>query len=165
LAQWFLGNGDPDEDPAYFRVFADSAHAGRRRRIDHCSVHVSGLPRRQLTPLATGVWFALALVYVLVQLGRRLGFVSGWLDWYLADLICLPLLLGLVLIVQRSYRHIRSWTLPHWHGLVAAATYGVYFELILPHFKSGVVGDPRDILSYLLGWLLFELLINRPVSV
>lgn len=115
-----------------------------------------------LTPQAMGVWLGLSLAYVALQAGRRAGYVSGWLDWYFADLVCLPVLLGLVLMVQRSYRQTSAWLLPRWHGLLAAVSYALYFELLLPRFKASVVGDVRDAACYFLGWLLFELLINRP---
>lgn len=108
------------------------------------------------------MWSALLLGYVLIQLGRRQGLLSGWVDWYLADLICMPILLGGVLMVQRRLRGSCDWCLPWWHGLLAAVAYGLYFEILLPYFKPTAVGDLWDIVCYLLGWVLFELLINRP---
>ena len=79
----------------------------------------------------------------------------------MADLVCLPLVLGLVLMAQRMTGQSLDWTLPWWHGLIGMMTYALYFEGVLPRLHSGAVADLRDALGYLLGWVLFELLINR----
>ncbi len=119
-------------------------------------------PWQKLTRSSQLVWLAMLLSYALVQWGRGAGQVPQLVDWYLADFLCLPLVLGLVLVVQRLAGQSLAWTLPWWHGLAGALAYGIYFEAILPSFSASAVADPRDAVGYLLGWLVFELLINRP---
>lgn len=109
-------------------------------------------------------WLALALMYGAVTAARGLGLLQGPVAWYLGDVLCLPLVLGLVLAGQRRTGRGPGWTLPWWHGLFAALAYGVYFEVLLPQWRSGPVGDPFDALGYLVGWLLFEGLLNRGPS-
>ncbi len=121
-------------------------------------------PSRLLSRWATLIWVGLLLAYVLLQIGRAHGLRGTILDWYLTDVICLPLVLGLILAVQRWYRRAPAWLLPRWHGLVAAVAYAAWFEAALHHFRASAVGDARDALSYLVGWLLFEILINRPAQ-
>ncbi len=116
---------------------------------------------RQIRPPAIGIWIGLSLIYALLRLARHYGQVTGPVDWYLADLVCLPVVLGVILAAQRWYHCSPSWTLPRWHGLFATVIYTVYFEAVLPRFKSTAIGDVRDGMCYLLGWMLFELLINR----
>jgi hypothetical protein len=109
------------------------------------------------------VWLGLAGLYAMARVGRASGWLSGPADWYLTDLLCLPLVLGLALQVQRLCGRSRDWSLPCEHGLVAAAGYGLYFEWLLPRLDARFVADPGDFLCYLLGWLLFEFLLNRPL--
>jgi len=82
------------------------------------------------------MWAALALLYGLVRIGRPFGLVPGAADWYLADLICLPLVLGLVLMAHRRLGRSPAWRLPLWHGAAAAVAYATYFEVILPRFSA-----------------------------
>jgi hypothetical protein len=118
-------------------------------------------PWQKLASSSRWVWLAMVLLYSLVLWGRQAGEVPQLVDWYLADLVCLPLVLGLVLMAQRMTGQSLDWTLPWWHGLTGMVAYALYFEGVLPRLNSGAVADPRDALGYLLGWVLFELLINR----
>ncbi len=106
------------------------------------------------------VWCLAALGYALVQLGRHGGWVHHWWDWHATDVLCLPLVLGLVLMAQRWRAGDPRLRLPWWHGLVAAVSYGLYFEVILPRVATGRVADPVDAACYFIGWLLFEILLN-----
>lgn len=119
-------------------------------------------PLYKLPFTARLIWFSLMLVYISLQVGRQLGTVHGAIDGYLADVICLPLVLGVVLMAHRLIGQPMTWILPRWHGAFAAASFAIYFEFILPHWKTTVVADPSDAAAYFLGWALFELLINRP---
>ncbi len=108
------------------------------------------------------VWWALALAYGALQWARRRGDLPLMIDWYFADVLCLPLVLGLVLAAQRLVGRPADWTLPWWHGLAGAIFYAVYFEGVLPRLSDRAVADPTDALAYLLGWGVFESLINQP---
>ena len=119
-------------------------------------------PLGKLNSTSRLVWLGLLFVYLGIQVGRQLGVVQGPTDWYLADLICLPLVLGAVLMVHRLAGCPEGWTLPSWHGVFGVVVFAIYFEMVLPFWKPGTVGDVYDALAYLLGWLFFELLINRP---
>ncbi len=111
---------------------------------------------------ARPVLLGMIVAYLGVLLGRRFGGVPEPIDWYLADLVCLPLVLGLILMAQRMTGKPEVWILPRWHGVFGFTFFALYFELVLPHLSPRAIGDGRDILAYFLGWLLFELLINRP---
>jgi len=111
------------------------------------------------------VWLGLALLYLATQAGRRLGVVHGAADWHLTDLICLPLVLGVALMLQRLAGQAPTWRLPRWHGLVGVTGFALYFEVLLPRFHPQATADLTDSVCYLLGWVLFELLINCPLAV
>ncbi len=81
------------------------------------------------------------------------------------DLLCLPLVLGLVLEAHRRLVGQGSqYTLPRVHGLLVLLLFSIYFEVLLPSWKAAAVGDPWDILMYFTGYLFFEVFMNRPQS-
>ena len=110
------------------------------------------------------VWLGLALLYLVTQGGRRLGVVSGLADHHLTDLLCLPLVLGAALMLHRRVGQALPWRLPWWHGLVGVFGFSLHFEVLLPRVDRQATADPIDSICYLLGWVLFELLINRPLA-
>jgi len=153
---------NPREDFDPQQLHADGRPAHWRRRFDYRSVHVMARPLYKLAFAARLIWLSLMLAYLGLQLGRHMDTVHGAIDWYLADVICLPLVLGSVLMAHRLVGQPATWILPRWHGAFAATTFAIYFEFLLPQWKTTVVADPRDAAAYFLGWALFELLINRP---
>ena len=106
-------------------------------------------------------WLYFALVYFVLQWGHLRQEMPSFFAHHLTDVLCLPLVLGVVLAVHRQRLGAPSWRLPRWHGLSAVLIYSIYFELILPRLDGRATGDPLDGLSYLAGWFLFEWLINR----
>ena len=122
-------------------------------------------PLLVLSHRARLVWLGLVLLYLATQAGRQLGVVHGAVDWHLTDLICLPLVLGAALMAQRLAGQGLRWRLPWWHGLVGVVGFALYFEVVLPRVDQQATADLGDGLGYLLGWGLFELLINCPLAV
>ena len=110
---------------------------------------------------ALNIWLVCAVVYLGLQVGHLRQKVPSLVDFYLTDVLCLPLVLGLVLGAQRLWSADREGKLPLWHGVSAVIIYSVYFEVLLPRWNEQAIGDPLDGLSYLLGWLIFEIFINR----
>ena len=81
---------------------------------------------------------------------------------YADDLICLPLVLGTVLWAHRLLLGRGSaYFLPRTHGLFTFLIFAIYFEAVLPLWQSKAVADPWDVLMYLLGYLIFEIWIQR----
>lgn len=82
---------------------------------------------------------------------------------YLDDLLCLPIVLTLVLTVERMYfknnRFVFSW---HYTG-AAVVLFAVFFELLLPSFSHRHTSDVLDIAFYMAGAVLFHTTINKPV--
>ena len=101
---------------------------------------------------------------VMVRLGESSGFAPGWVRSHGDDFLCLPLVLSLVLTVHRLNGRSLARGLPVSHGLLAVGVFAVFFEVILPAAGSGAVGDPLDIMMYLAGFLVFQLVLNRGVA-
>lgn len=99
-------------------------------------------------------------LFCLVRLGEANGWAPGWVRNYGDDLLCLPVVLSLVLAAHRLGGRPPSFVLPLGQGLLALLVIGVYFEGILPAVKTGAVGDPLDLLMYLVGFLFFQFALN-----
>ncbi|WP_162550072.1 hypothetical protein [Hymenobacter nivis] len=92
-----------------------------------------------------------------------------WLHWplpalvtsHLADLLALPLMLGLALAAHRWLIDPRgtlpvAWLVGAWLGV------SVWFEGLLPLWSARAVADPLDVLAYAAGTLGFHYWLNRP---
>lgn len=101
-----------------------------------------------------------------VFLALRLGETQHWLPWWAAgygdDLICLPLVLGWILFVQRRFSFSPDLVLGLSHSLGALLFFSLYFEVLLPRVNNGFTADPWDVLMYGAGWVIFQLGVNRP---
>ena len=82
---------------------------------------------------------------------------------YLDDILALPVILTLVVAVQRQwiYRNPR-YVLSKFQIIFALLYVTVLFEGILPALSARYTRDAWDILGYILGALIFYWFINRP---
>ncbi len=103
---------------------------------------------------------ALFLVIRILEVSRLLPPMAAS---YADDLLCLPLVLGLILWAHRKLLDRGSaYTLPRFHGLLTLFLFASYFEALLPHLNSSAIADPWDLLMYGLGYLVFEMVMNKP---
>ena len=94
------------------------------------------------------------------RVGEAAHAAPAWASSYADDLLCLPLVLGLVLAAHRTAGRPATWRLPAWHGLTVTALYALGFEVLLPRWRSGATPDRLDVAAYLAGFLVFHFLIN-----
>jgi hypothetical protein len=116
---------------------------------------------RLLSPRARLVWLGAILVYLGVRCGQGAGWVDGPVAWYLPDLACMPIVLGLVLMGHRLAGRPAGWRLPWWHGALGTALYALHFEVLAPRLLGRGTGDPLDVLAYVAGWGVFAWGVNR----
>jgi maltodextrin utilization protein YvdJ len=85
---------------------------------------------------------------------------------YLDDILALPVILTLVVAVQRQwiYRN-PSYVLSKFQVFFAVLYVSVLFEGILPALSARYTRDSWDIPGYILGALIFYWFINRPENV
>lgn len=114
-------------------------------------------------PWGGGLLPVMVVFFVLVRVAEAEGSLPGWLAGYGDDLLCMPLVLGLILLAHRWVAG-DGRTLPVSHGLLAVGVFSIFFELILPAIGSAAVGDPLDVLMYLAGFLIFQVFINRGIA-
>ena len=117
-----------------------------------------------MIPWGRGLLPLLIVLFVMVRIGEAAGTAPRWVRGYGDDLLCLPLVLSLALTVRRLAGRPGCRHLPLSHGLMAVIFFGVLFEVILPVVKAPAVGDPRDLLMYLGGFMIFQWGLNRSGS-
>nr|MEE4268724.1 hypothetical protein [Candidatus Krumholzibacteria bacterium] len=117
---------------------------------------MSGLP---LT-----LFLGLGGAFVCLKVWEGLGVMPRLITSYADDFLCLPLVLTGVLLAHRLASGGQARTLPLSHGLAALAAFSLYFEGILPRLSSRVTADPWDVAMYVLGFLVFQAVINRAVA-
>ncbi len=113
--------------------------------------------------MAPNPYFFLAvLLFAANQMIEAAGIVVPALHSYLDDLLCLPIVLAIVLGVQRKVIvRDADYLLPASHTLFAVALYGLLFEVLLPYFFQRGTADALDWLLYAAGGVLFHTQINR----
>lgn len=116
-----------------------------------------------LSRTATFVYLTLGGLFALLHLLEARELLGIWAASYGDDILCLPLVLGVVLIGQRALGLLGSSTLAWPHVLFGWVLFMVYFEGILPRWTVQATADPWDLAAYTAGLILFQVLINRPV--
>ncbi len=93
----------------------------------------------------------------------RAGIYVPYLHAYLADLLCLPVVLTLVLAFRR-YVVLGQPTHCLSAGQITLAIIycSLFFEVWMPRLSERYTGDWRDVLAYALGGLAFARWLNRP---
>lgn len=102
------------------------------------------------------LFFTMVILYAGVRILRLMHIIIPWINSYLNDILCLPIILSLVLFIIRKWiiRNTRYY-LSIYHILFTAAYFSWVFEWYLPHHNSNFTADPYDILSYFLGGMIF----------
>ncbi|MCJ8163745.1 hypothetical protein MKJ04_02760 [Pontibacter sp. E15-1] len=109
-------------------------------------------------------FFLSCLLLFCLNQGLEQAQVYIWpLHTHLDDLLCLPITLQLVLVVQRAYFRNPAMVLPRWQVVFAWAAFSVCFELLLPLYKPLYTADALDVAAYAFGGLGFAAILNKPL--
>lgn len=96
------------------------------------------------------------------QLLEHNGIFTPFIHCYLDDFLCFPIVLSTGLA---SYRVAYPWyRLGPWHIWPLFCFIVVFFEMYLPQTSIRYTSDPLDVIFYLLGILVFQKVINTPLS-
>ena len=93
-------------------------------------------------------------------------FTWPFVHYYLDDLLAIPVILTLVVAVQRQwvYRN-PQYVLSKFQVIFAVVYISIWFEGIMPAFSGKYTRDFWDMLAYILGAWFFYRFVNRPESV
>ena len=111
------------------------------------------------------LFVAAAVAYAAYQAATRGGLwvPPGWAASWLADALCMPVVLTVALAVQRAGRRQPAFWLPDaW--LAGAWLYvSGWFELVAPHLMpERYTADWLDVVAYAAGTLAFRRWLNTP---
>ena len=101
----------------------------------------------------TFLFFVLAFsIYVIQRMDADLPL---WIDDYVNDFICLPLVLGFITLLFRWIKNDIFFIFPPAVTIFMTGYYSYYFEYYLPKNNPRYTADPIDIVLYIAGGLLF----------
>lgn len=102
-----------------------------------------------------------ASLYVFHMALEKTGFSFPLLQYYLNDLLCMPLVLTLTLFLQRTFTfRNKGHVFTKYQVGIAVLYYSAGFEVVLPQFMPRYTADPLDVLAYALGGVFFYFFIN-----
>ncbi|MCR5889813.1 hypothetical protein LRS06_18965 [Hymenobacter sp. J193] len=92
--------------------------------------------------------------------------LPAFINSHLGDLLTLPLELTLALwVLRRFYFRRPDFVLPLAWIASTWVVVAIWFELLMPFFKPGMVADPLDVVAYTVGGWVFWRWMNRPALV
>lgn len=97
-------------------------------------------------------------VYLLQQLGVQLPY---FIQNYLNNLLCMPLVLTICLIVLQYIKKNYWLTIPIFAIVSITLYYILYFEWYLPEVNSRYTADPIDAVLYIIGAIGFYFMQKR----
>ena len=114
-----------------------------------------------LAPFQNRAFLLAAGLYALNLGFKQTGASVPLLQYYLNDLLCMPLVLTLTLFLQRTFTfRDPSHVFTKYQVMIAVLYYSVGFEVVLPQILPRYTADPLDVLAYALGGWFFYLFIN-----
>lgn len=112
-------------------------------------------------PLLHPFWIGSVLVY-LVLFGLKKAEISiPYVSWYAADLLAMPVVLGIVLWAWRNRPARREPVLPRAYVAATLLIFSLLFEWLFPLLTPRFTADPWDIACYTAGALAFCRIQNR----
>lgn len=100
--------------------------------------------------------FLISLVAAVIYTLQRLDVgIPGWINNYVNDFLCIPLLLEYMSIVLKKLKNDPNYKFPLAFIFVLASYYSFYFEYYLPAHNPRYTSDIIDVILYFSGGLLY----------
>lgn len=114
-----------------------------------------------MNKFSQNIFIILCITFILNQLIELFGIKLFFFHSYLDDLLCFPIILSLILLIQRKWR-IKSdyFILPKSHIILSVFVFIIIFELILPRISIKYTADIFDVIAYVLGSIFFLKFLN-----
>ena len=102
------------------------------------------------------------LLYCVSKILRYFELIIPIINNYLADLVCLPIVLSLALAFQRTFILQNSnYRLRNWQIIFAFILFSVVVEGIVPLYSQKYTADGMDIIAYAAGAFVFYRWMNK----
>lgn len=94
-------------------------------------------------------YLVMTLIALLVYSMQKLNVpLPKFVNNYVNDLICLPLVLGILTFIIRHFKKDKFFTFPLAFVMLLATYYSVYFEYYLPKVNPRYTADWIDVILY-----------------
>ena len=114
--------------------------------------------KQVFTPVLKPIFIGFITIYVGLLIVKQTNIaIPKIVSAYLADLLCLPILLTLTLVSLRLFFQNDSFILSRTKIFVAFLYVSLLFELFLPYFSSAYTADPFDVVAYAIGSVIYLL--------
>ncbi|MDX1277487.1 hypothetical protein [Oceanihabitans sediminis] len=102
------------------------------------------------------IFYLSVLIATIIYILQRLEVpIPNWINFYVNDFLCMPIVLSLCLAVLRIFKKTETLYVPLFVVLALTSYFAVYFEWLMPKVNSRYTRDILDIGLYFLGGLLF----------
>ncbi|CAG5086650.1 hypothetical protein [Parvicella tangerina] len=92
------------------------------------------------------------LIYLVLFIAKKQEIsLPYFISCYAADLLAIPLVLGLISVILKKYTANPYFELSAIKVLFACTYFSLLFEWILPSYSSNYISDPIDVLCYFVG--------------
>jgi uncharacterized membrane protein YjjB (DUF3815 family) len=104
-----------------------------------------------------------SLIWLTIYTSNLFDYQFYWIiQFYLLDLIAVPILAQLGLWWMRIIKGKRDDLLSIWHIAFIVLSLSFVFEIYMPKHQTRYTADVWDILMYFLGGLFFYFVMNKP---
>lgn len=105
------------------------------------------------------------LLYLALKVTRGGPLRTPFLHDYVADFLCMPVVMGIALACLRQFVTRDGITVLSVRlQVITVALYAFLFEYWFPRVSTEFTADPWDVLAYAAGALAFHLVLNRPAA-
>jgi hypothetical protein len=106
--------------------------------------------------MGRGFFVLLFFIYALLYIAKHTGIYLGWVSFYAADLLCLPITLPIVRFIMLKTNVIwDEFEFTPAMILMAALSFGIIFEWFLPKQSENYQSDLFDFVAYILGGIAY----------
>jgi hypothetical protein len=119
-------------------------------KLDKSKVHIN------YSFIPSIIWVGLCLIYLLVRGLRGEHLIVFWINSYLNDFLCLPIILPPILFILRKWIIKNAeYTLSAFHIMFTWLYISIVFEWILPKYSRHFTSDIWDVFYYGLGAIAY----------
>ncbi|PJX20226.1 hypothetical protein CAP47_11900 [Psychroflexus sp. S27] len=98
-------------------------------------------------------WLSVVLSFSYLVLNHLGVEFPAFIQFYFMDLLCMPVICGLVLFIIRFF--VEDFYLTKWHVISLTIMYAIYFEVIMSPISERYTADVWDVVMYAIGSFLF----------
>jgi hypothetical protein len=111
-------------------------------------------------------WFAIAALYSIHFIAKSNEvLLFGDFSFYIGDLLCIPLVLGLTLILMQIIYSTNQIRVSTSQIIITVIIFSLMFEWVLPKYLFIGTSDPKDIFMYVIGGFMFYYFFNPKPTV